>query len=247
MQENSQPFFVGEIMKKITQGLFIFFAIAFCLVLYNYTELAKVQILSNRTKYESTYSIEAAHLRIRCHNIAAKIIALLKEKGWILACSESVTGGNLSASLSLAPGASAVFAGSGVCYKIEAKKQLLQVPDEKEEDLYDLQTAQDMAKGTQKLYTIQPQYKVQSNETYFEKPMFTIATTGRAVTWQDHWEGGVYVALTFPDGTTHSQYFKHIFFDKQGRQLEAQTKEEGMIVATFHALQYAYNALRQPK
>ena len=164
--------FISRVIFTFKAIIFLFILTSLCLNAYfiqKKTPKALQQdtpeALKSSRSYESFYSLEATHLRIQCHELAKKLMIQLKEKGWVLACSESVTGGHLGASLALAPGAGSVFAGSAVCYRIEAKKQLLNVPDQKEDDLYDLQTAEDMAKGTKKLYTV-------SQENIVSEPEF---------------------------------------------------------------------------
>ena len=238
--------FISSVIFTFKAIVFFIIVISLCLNVYFLPKVLKhdtTEALKSSRSYESLYSLEATQLRIKCHELAKKLIVHLKGKGWVLACSESVTGGTLASSLALAPGASSVFAGSGVCYRIEAKKQLLNVPDQKEDDLYDLQTAEDMAKGTKKLYTVSEENKVSENETYSKQPMMTIATTGRAVTWDGHWEGGVFVAVTLPNGQVYSQYFKHVFSSSDNKEIEAKTKEEGMLTATYKALQFALSCL----
>lgn len=234
--------FISRVIFTFKLIIFLFILSSLCLNAY-FIQKKTPETLKSSRAYESFYSLEATHLRIQCHELAKKLIVQLKEKGWVLACSESVTGGNLGASLALAPGAGSVFAGSAVCYRIEAKKQLLNVPDKNEDDLYDLQTAEDMAKGTKKLYTVSQENIVSKNETYSNQPMMTIATSGRAVTWDGHWEGGVFVAVTLPNGQVYSQYFKHVFSSPNNTEIEAKTKEEGMLTATYKALQFALTCL----
>jgi len=54
---------------------------------------------------------------------------MLQDRGWRVACAESLTGGALGARLTEIPGASLWFAGSAVCYTNEAKRQVLGVPE----------------------------------------------------------------------------------------------------------------------
>jgi nicotinamide-nucleotide amidase len=53
------------------------------------------------------------------------LINLLKDGGHTIACAESMTGGGLSARLSMVPGSSDVFKGGVVTYTVEAKQILL--------------------------------------------------------------------------------------------------------------------------
>lgn len=59
--------------------------------------------------------------------LEAVIGRMLRDRGWRLACAESLTGGALGARLTDVPGASTWFAGSAVCYTDEAKRSLLGV------------------------------------------------------------------------------------------------------------------------
>ena len=61
--------------------------------------------------------------------LAQDCAAILKEKGWTLAVSESSSGGLVSAALLAVPGASAYFRGGGVIYTRNARRELLQLPD----------------------------------------------------------------------------------------------------------------------
>jgi nicotinamide-nucleotide amidase len=55
---------------------------------------------------------------------------LLKTANTTVACAESLTGGSLATRLTAAPGSSAFFLGSAVCYTAEAKRDVLGVPQE---------------------------------------------------------------------------------------------------------------------
>jgi len=55
--------------------------------------------------------------------------ALLKDKGWTVAVSESSSGGLVSAALLAVPGASVYFRGGGVIYTRGARRELLQLAD----------------------------------------------------------------------------------------------------------------------
>jgi len=59
---------------------------------------------------------------------AARLVALLDERGWRLACAESCTGGMIAAAITDIAGASAVFERGFVTYGNEAKSELLGVP-----------------------------------------------------------------------------------------------------------------------
>ena len=79
---------------------------------------------------------------------------MLQDRGWRLACAESLTGGALGARLTEIPGASLWFAGSAVCYTNEAKRQLLEVPEEILEGpgAVSEECARAMAEGARRIY-----------------------------------------------------------------------------------------------
>ena len=62
--------------------------------------------------------------------IAEKIAAILIERRQTIAVAESSTGGLISASLLAVPGASAYFLGGGVIYTRDARRILMDIPDE---------------------------------------------------------------------------------------------------------------------
>ncbi|HUG87525.1 MAG TPA: competence/damage-inducible protein A [Actinomycetota bacterium] len=79
---------------------------------------------------------------------------MLQDRGWRLACAESLTGGALGARLTKIPGASLWFAGSAVCYTNEAKRRLLEVPEEILEGpgAVSEECARAMADGARRIY-----------------------------------------------------------------------------------------------
>lgn len=79
---------------------------------------------------------------------------LLKASGLTVACAESLTGGSLASRLSSAPGASAYFKGSAVCYTAEAKRDVLGVSQETIDGpgLVSEECAGEMAVGARRLY-----------------------------------------------------------------------------------------------
>jgi nicotinamide-nucleotide amidase len=62
--------------------------------------------------------------------IAEKIAAHLIERRQTIAVAESSTGGLISAALLAVPGASAYFLGGGVIYTRDARRILMEIPDE---------------------------------------------------------------------------------------------------------------------
>ncbi len=60
--------------------------------------------------------------------LTARLGAALEERGWMLACAESCTGGLLSSVLTDAPGASSWFSGAVVAYANALKRDILGVP-----------------------------------------------------------------------------------------------------------------------
>jgi PncC family amidohydrolase len=61
--------------------------------------------------------------------IAARLGALLNERGETIAIAESSTGGLISAALLAVPGASAYFLGGAIVYTRESRRTLLDIPD----------------------------------------------------------------------------------------------------------------------
>ena len=61
---------------------------------------------------------------------AHAIATLLKDHGETLAVAESSTGGLVSAALLAVPGASAYFLGGAIVYTLDARRTLLDLPDE---------------------------------------------------------------------------------------------------------------------
>jgi len=62
--------------------------------------------------------------------LAEKIAARLIERGETVAVGESSTGGLISAALLAVPGASAYFLGGGVIYTRDARRVLMDIPDD---------------------------------------------------------------------------------------------------------------------
>ena len=63
-------------------------------------------------------------------NMAEKLGALLKESEQNVAVAESSSGGLVSAALLSIPGASAYFAGGGVIYTRDARREFLELPED---------------------------------------------------------------------------------------------------------------------
>jgi nicotinamide-nucleotide amidase len=79
---------------------------------------------------------------------------LLKSASLTVAAAESLTGGGLGVRLSRAPGASAYFKGSAVCYTAEAKRSVLGVSDEtiRRHGVVSEECAREMAVGVRKVF-----------------------------------------------------------------------------------------------
>lgn len=87
-------------------------------------------------------------------HLACTLLDECKKRGVYLACSESLTGGELASTLVAVPGASAVFLGSAVTYHLGAKQHILGVPGNLLHAVgaVNAQVATDMVAGTLKLY-----------------------------------------------------------------------------------------------
>lgn len=81
-------------------------------------------------------------------DIGAAVHAALRARGTTLACAESVTGGDLAAALSAAPGASATFLGGVVSYATEVKRSVLGVRAER---VISAECAEQMASGVREV------------------------------------------------------------------------------------------------
>ncbi|ANW17753.1 CinA family protein [Streptomyces clavuligerus] len=83
---------------------------------------------------------------------AARVLALLAERGETLAAAESLTGGLLAAELTAVPGASAVFRGSVTAYATDLKRDLLGVDGTllKTRGAVDAEVARQMAAGVRR-------------------------------------------------------------------------------------------------
>jgi nicotinamide-nucleotide amidase len=79
---------------------------------------------------------------------------MLKASGLTVACGESLTGGSLSHRLSAAPGASAYFNGSAVCYTADSKHDVLGVSRQTIEGpgVVSEECAREMAQGARRIF-----------------------------------------------------------------------------------------------
>ncbi|MER6914172.1 CinA family protein [Streptomyces sp. NPDC000594] len=120
---------------------------------------------------------------------AARVLALLAERGQTLAVAESLTGGLVAAELTGVPGASAVLRGSVTAYATDLKRELLAVDPTllEERGAVDSDVARQMATGVRGLLGAD----------------WGIATTGVAGPAAQDGQpvGTVHVALAGPDGT----------------------------------------------
>ena len=62
-------------------------------------------------------------------SVAAEVVAALIERGWSVACGESLTAGLVCAQLATVPGSSSVLRGGVTAYQPQIKRDLLKVPD----------------------------------------------------------------------------------------------------------------------
>ncbi|MGH3412117.1 MAG: CinA family protein [Marmoricola sp.] len=116
-------------------------------------------------------------------DLAARVHEALWRRGQTAACAESLTGGELAAALSRAPGASATFLGAVVSYATAVKQDLLGVTAER---VVSVECATQMAAGVRRLLGAD----------------WAVSTTGVAgpERQEDQPVGTVYVGLAGPDG-----------------------------------------------
>lgn len=90
----------------------------------------------------------------RGEELEAVILDLLRAKGWMLACAESLTGGELGARITSVPGSSQSFLGSAVCYSDDAKRRILGVSDAtlRGDGAVSRSCVAEMARGARDLY-----------------------------------------------------------------------------------------------
>ena len=113
---------------------------------------------------------------------------MLAEKGWKLATAESCTGGRLAAKFTKAPGSSASFSGSVVCYATQSKIELLGVPEKliEEKSVVSSEVVEAMATGAAEKFHTE----------------FAIATTGNAGPTKGDSDaplGTVFIGIKTPD------------------------------------------------
>ncbi len=120
---------------------------------------------------------------------AARVTAMLRERGWRLAVAESCTGGLLSHLLTEIPGSSACFLGGVIAYRDEVKIRLLGVRAETLDRFGAVspEVAREMAEGARRLFGADLALAitgVAGPEPVGEQPV-----------------GRLYVALAAPSGT----------------------------------------------
>jgi nicotinamide-nucleotide amidase len=104
---------------------------------------------------------------------------LLRARAKTVACAESLTGGGLAVRLSQAPGASAYFKGSAVCYTAEAKRDVLGVSEETiaTAGVVSEECAREMAAGARRLFAADVAVAltgVAGPEPHDDKPVGTV-------------------------------------------------------------------------
>jgi len=120
---------------------------------------------------------------------------MLAEKGWTLSTAESCTGGRLASKFTRAPGSSASFKGSIVCYSTETKTELLGVSKELIEkySVVSAEVAKAMAEGAQKKFHSE----------------FSISTTGNAGPTKGDSDAGlgtVFIGIATPNGVMAHEF-----------------------------------------
>ncbi len=85
--------------------------------------------------------------------ISGKVVEELKKRKLKIAAAESITGGLVASMITSVSGASEIFECGVCCYSNRIKNEVVGVPDEILEKYteYSIQTAEEMAKGIQKL------------------------------------------------------------------------------------------------
>jgi len=120
---------------------------------------------------------------------------MLAEKNWSLSTAESCTGGRLASKFTKAPGSSASFKGSVVCYSTQSKIEFLDVSEEliEEHSVVSAEVAKAMAQGARKKFHTE----------------FAISTTGNAGPAKggsDAELGTVFIGVATPNGVTAHQF-----------------------------------------
>ncbi|MGA8853701.1 MAG: competence/damage-inducible protein A, partial [Christiangramia sp.] len=127
--------------------------------------------------------------------IEVVISKMLVEKNWTLSTAESCTGGRLASKFTKAPGSSASFMGSVVCYSTKAKKELLDVSEEliDKYSVVSAEVARAMAIGAQKKFHTE----------------FAISTTGNAGPTKGDSDadlGTAFIGIATPNGVTAHEF-----------------------------------------
>jgi len=146
---------------------------------------------------------------------------LLKAKQLTVACAESLTGGSLGVRLSRAPGASAYFKGSAVCYTSESKQAVLGVSKETIDGpgVVSEECAREMARGARKLFDADVAVAltgVAGPEPHDDKPVGTVCV---ALSSDDQEEAGTFRAPG--DRDLVRRWAEQTGLDLLRRQLEA--------------------------
>ena len=123
------------------------------------------------------------------------IARMLVEKGWTLSTAESCTGGRLASKFTKAPGSSASFKGSIVCYATKSKTDLLGVSEKliEEKSVVSAEVAEAMAIGARE--------KLETD--------FAISTTGNAGPSKGDSDadlGTVFIGIATPNGVTSHKF-----------------------------------------
>lgn len=131
--------------------------------------------------------------------LAARLLARLRRRGWQVGVAESLTGGLVAASLVAVPGASASLRGAIVAYTLDVKHALLGVDAAllKREGAVHPDVARQMADGVRR--ALRPGLNAAETEV-----QMGIATTGVAGPDSPDGQpvGTVHVSVSTPQGTT---------------------------------------------
>lgn len=128
------------------------------------------------------------------HNVAARAVALLKEKGLTVATAESCTGGMIAAAITDVAGASRVFGTGVVSYSCDCKMKLLGVSAATldAEGAVCAATAAQMAEGVR----------------HVGDAAIGVSVTGEAgpIAAENHPVGTVFIGLADTDGTVTEEH-----------------------------------------